>query len=86
MKKIIIITLIVGAIFIGCNSESSSDSSFDTKGYASTDKLVSAEWLSNNIDNVKIVCMAENYGRNDCDVDKFVEHLKIIKGNITVEI
>ncbi|NCG35226.1 MAG: hypothetical protein GWO78_04445 [Dehalococcoidales bacterium] len=55
MKKIIIITLIVGAIFIGCSSESSSDSSFDTKGYASTDKLVSAEWLNNNIDNVKII-------------------------------
>ena len=50
MKKIIIITLIVGAIFVGCSSESSSDSSFDTKGYASTDKLVSAEWLNNNID------------------------------------
>lgn len=39
-----------------------------------------------NKDNVKIVCMAENYGRNDCDVDKFVEHLKVIRGNITVEI
>jgi hypothetical protein len=38
-----------------------------------------------NKDNVKIVCMAENYGRNDYDVDKFVEHLKVIQGNITVD-
>lgn len=55
MKKIIIAILIIGTIFIGCSSESTNDTSFNSKGYASTDKLVSAEWLNNNIDSVKII-------------------------------
>ena len=39
-----------------------------------------------NADITYVERMEENYGRNDCDVDKFVEHLKVIRGNITVEI
>ena len=62
MKKIILIILALGSIFMACSSESS-DSSFDARGYASTDKLVSAEWLNNNLESVKIIDVrkAEDY-------------------------
>jgi hypothetical protein len=36
--------------------------------------IVKKRMISNhhNVDNVKIVCMVENYGRNDCDINKFI--------------
>ena len=52
MKKIILITSAI-AIILACSSESS-ETSFDDRGYSSTEKLVSAEWLEENINNVKI--------------------------------
>ena len=53
MKKIILITSAI-AIILACSSESS-ETSFDDRGYSSTEKLVSAEWLEENINNVKII-------------------------------
>ena len=53
MKKIILITSAI-AIILACSSESS-ETSFDDRGYSSTEKLVSAEWLEENISNVKII-------------------------------
>ena len=53
MKKIILITSAI-AIILACSSESS-ENSFDDRGYSSTEKLVSAEWLEENISNVKII-------------------------------
>ena len=48
--------------FFGCSS-GDSDSSFDQRGYSNTDKLVSAEWLNENLENVKIIDVrkAEEY-------------------------
>jgi hypothetical protein len=39
-----------------------------------------------NADITYVERMAENYGRNDCDIDKFVEYLKVIRGNIIVDV
>ena len=62
MKKIILILVAMGSILMACSTEAS-DSSFDARGYSSTDKLVSAEWLNENIDSVKIIDVrkAEDY-------------------------
>lgn len=54
MKKIILITSVIAIILLACSSESS-EASFDDRGYSSTEKLVSAEWLEENINNVKII-------------------------------
>ena len=54
MKKIILITSAIAIILLACSSESS-ETSFDDRGYSSTEKLVSAEWLEENINNVKII-------------------------------
>ena len=54
MKKIILITSAIAIILLACSSESS-EASFDDRGYSSTEKLVSAEWLEENINNVKII-------------------------------
>ena len=54
MKKIILITSAIAIILLACSSESS-ETSFDDRGYSSTEKLVSAEWLEENISNVKII-------------------------------
>ena len=54
MKKIILITSVIAIILLACSSESS-ETSFDDRGYSSTEKLVSAEWLEENINNVKII-------------------------------
>ena len=54
MKKIILITSAIPIILLACSSESS-ETSFDDRGYSSTEKLVSAEWLEENINNVKII-------------------------------
>ena len=54
MKKIILITSAIAIILLSCSSESS-EASFDDRGYSSTEKLVSAEWLEENINNVKII-------------------------------
>ena len=58
MKKIILITSAI-AIILACSSESS-ETSFDDRGYSSTEKLVSAEWLEENINNVKIIDVRKN--------------------------
>ena len=45
-------------LFIGCSSdESNSDTSLESKGYASTDKLVSTSWVAERLDdkNLKII-------------------------------
>ena len=45
-------------LFIGCSSdESNSDTSVESKGYASTDKLVSTSWVAERLDdkNLKII-------------------------------
>ena len=45
-------------LFIGCSSdESNSDTSLESKGYASTDKLVSTSWVEERLDdkNLKII-------------------------------
>ncbi|MEC7837740.1 MAG: sulfurtransferase [Chloroflexota bacterium] len=62
MKKIVLITIAIGSIFMGC-STGDLDSSFESRGYSSTEKLVSAEWLSENINDVKIIDVrkAEDY-------------------------
>jgi hypothetical protein len=39
-----------------------------------------------NADITYVERMEENYGRNDCDVDKFVKHLNTIQGNIIVDV
>ena len=54
MKKIILIISAMAIILIACSSESS-ESSYNDRGYSSTEKLVSAEWLEENINNVKII-------------------------------
>ena len=54
MKKIIIIISIMISVFVACSSQST-DNSFEARGYSSTDKLVSAEWLEENINDVKII-------------------------------
>ena len=54
MKKIILITSVIAIILLACSSELS-ETSFDDRGYSSTEKLVSAEWLEENINNVKII-------------------------------
>jgi thiosulfate/3-mercaptopyruvate sulfurtransferase len=38
-----------------CSSSVNVDNSFESRGYANTDKLVSADWLNDNLDNVKII-------------------------------
>ena len=48
MKKIIIIISVMISVFVACSSQST-DNSFEARGYSSTDKLVSAEWLEENI-------------------------------------
>ena len=45
---------VIAIILLACSSESS-EASFDDRGYSSTEKLVSAEWLEENINNVKII-------------------------------
>ena len=40
------------SVFVACSSQST-DNSFEARGYSSTDKLVSAEWLEENINDVK---------------------------------
>ncbi len=45
-------------LFIGCSSdESNSDTSLESKGYASTDKLVSTSWVAERLDdkNLKVI-------------------------------
>lgn len=54
MKKIIIIISVMISVFVACSSQST-DNSFEARGYSSTDKLVSAEWLEENINDVKII-------------------------------
>lgn len=54
MKKIILTMIAIGSILMACSSDTS-DSSFDVRGYSSTDKLVSAKWLEDNMQNVKII-------------------------------
>ena len=54
MKKLLIIGTFIIGVFFGCSS-GDSDSSFDQRGYSNTDKLVSAEWLNENLENVKII-------------------------------
>jgi len=54
MKKIILTIIAIGSVLMACSSDTS-DSSFDARGYSSTDKLVSAKWLEDNIQNVKII-------------------------------
>jgi thiosulfate/3-mercaptopyruvate sulfurtransferase len=62
MKKLLIIGTFIIGVFFGCSAEDS-DSSFDQRGYSNTDKLVSAEWLNENLENVKIIDVrkAEEY-------------------------
>jgi len=62
MKKLLIIGTFIIGVFFGCSS-GDSDSSFDQRGYSNTDKLVSAEWLNENLENVKIIDVrkAEEY-------------------------
>ena len=54
MKKIIIIVSVMISVLVACSSQST-DNSFEVRGYSSTDKLVSAEWLEENINDVKII-------------------------------
>ena len=54
MKKLLIIGTFIIGVFFGCSS-GDSDSGFDQRGYSNTDKLVSAEWLNENLENVKII-------------------------------
>ena len=54
MKKIIILISVMISVFVACSSQST-DNSFEARGYSSTDKLVSAEWLEENINDVKII-------------------------------
>ena len=53
MKKLLIIGTFIIGVFFGCSS-GDSDSSFDQRGYSNTDILVSAEWLNDNLEYVKI--------------------------------
>jgi thiosulfate/3-mercaptopyruvate sulfurtransferase len=52
--KILTLSILV-LILAACSSSANVDNSFESRGYANTDKLVSADWLSENLDNVKIV-------------------------------
>ena len=54
MKKLLIIGLATVGLFWGCSSEGT-ESGFNNRGYSSTEKLVSAEWLNNNLESVKII-------------------------------
>ena len=54
MKKLLIIGLATVGLFWGCSSEGT-ESGFSNRGYSSTEKLVSAEWLNNNLESVKII-------------------------------
>ncbi|MBN41200.1 MAG: sulfurtransferase [SAR202 cluster bacterium] len=49
------ILLILLAVCIGCTTSNAVDNSFESRGYANTDKLVSAEWLNKNLGQVKII-------------------------------
>jgi len=57
----VIISLTIFALLSGCGalgfSKVSQDTSLDGRGYASTERLVSAQWLADNIDNdqVKVI-------------------------------
>ncbi len=63
IKKIISLQTIFllalsSVLFVGCSSnESNSDTSLESKGYASTDKLVSTSWVAERLDdkNLKII-------------------------------
>ena len=63
IKKIIslqtIFLLVLSSVlFVGCSSnESNSDTSLESKGYASTDKLVSTSWVAERLDdkNLKVI-------------------------------
>ncbi len=54
--KIKFLTLsILLLVLAACSSSVSVDNSFEARGYSNTDKLVSADWLNDNLDNVKII-------------------------------
>ena len=57
MKKFLVIMLFASIFLSACAGETSSASDFENRGYASTEKLVSAKWLNENLDkkDIKII-------------------------------
>ena len=55
MKKILVIMLFASIFLLACAGETSSTSDFENRGYASTEKLVSAKWLNENLDKKAII-------------------------------
>ena len=46
--------LFASIFLLACAGETSSTSDFENRGYASTEKLVSAKWLNENLDKKDI--------------------------------